>query len=111
MTTRIFNGLIAIWLFATVFLWPHTSAQRAVTVIAAVLTFGLAISATFTPVACPLNACVAILLFVLSTMALPSLRLATMWNNTIVAIAILVVSMADHGPGGVPRRGGIYRRA
>lgn len=110
MTTRIFNVLVAIWLFATAFMWPHTSAQRVVTIVAAVLTFVLAISATFTPVACSLNACVAILLFVLSTMALPSLRLATMWNNTIVAIAILVVSLADNGPGAVRRGGGIYRR-
>jgi uncharacterized membrane protein YhhN len=105
MTIRIVNVLIGIWLLATIFMWPHTPVQKTVTVVVAILTVVLAILATFTPVARSLNACVAILLFVLSTMALPSLGLATIWNNTIVAIAIFVVSLVDNGAEAT-RRGG-----
>ena len=110
MTARLFNALVGIWLFATGFMWPHTPAQKTVTIVAASLTFVLAILANFTSVARSLNPCVAILLFVMSTMSLPTLRLATLWNNTIVAIVILVVSLVDSGPEDVRRRGDIYGR-
>ena len=43
MTTRIFNALIGIWLFVTAFMWRHTQAEMTVTIVAAILTFALAI--------------------------------------------------------------------
>jgi nitric oxide reductase large subunit len=110
MNKRLFNALVGIWLFATGFMWPHTAAQKSVTIVAAILTFVLAILANFTSVAPYLNACVAMLLFVASTMALPTLRLATLWNNTIVAVMIFAVSLADSGPEALRHRGDIYGR-
>ncbi len=110
MTTRIFNALVGVWLFATGFMWPHTPAQKTVTIVAAILTFVLAILAQFTPVARSLNACVAILLFVVSTMSLPTLRLATLWNNTVVAVIILVVSLVDDGSETVRQGRDVYGR-
>lgn len=110
MATRIFNALVGIWLFATSFMWPHTAAQKTVTIVAAVLTFVLAILASLTPVARYLNACVALLLFVASTIALPTLQLATLLNNTIVAIVILIVSLVDSGPEALRHGGDIQGR-
>lgn len=98
MIARSFNALVGIWLFATGFIWFHTPAQKAVTIVAAVLTFVLALLSLFTPVARYLNVCVAVLLFVMSAIALPTLSLATLGNNTIVAIVIFVLSLIDGDP-------------
>jgi hypothetical protein len=109
MTTRIFNALIGIWLFVTAFMWPHTSFERTVTILAAILTFGLAILAIYTFGARYLNAFVAVLLFI-SALTLPSLSRATQWNNAIVAIAIFVVALVDNGPEAVRRERQLYGR-
>ena len=63
MTTRIFNALLAIWLFVTAFMWPHGHHQFAITIIAAVLTFVLAIFEIYSGAARYLNVVVAIFLF------------------------------------------------
>jgi hypothetical protein len=110
MAIRLLNALVGIWLFATSFMWPHTPAQKTVTIVAAILTFVLAILAHFTPVARSLNACVAILLFVMSTMSLPTFRLATLWNNTAVAVIILVISLVDDGSETVRHGRDVYGR-
>jgi hypothetical protein len=109
MTTRIFNALIGIWLFATAFMWPHTSGEMTVTIVAAVLTFALAILAIYTQAARYLNATVAVLLF-LSVLTLPSLAKATQWNNAIVAIAIFVAALVDNGPEAVRHERELYGR-
>jgi hypothetical protein len=109
MTTRIFNALIAIWLFATAFMWPHTHLARMVTILAAVLTFALSIMSMYIRGARHLNAVVAVFLF-LSALTLPALSRATTWNNAIVAIAILVSALADNGPEGVRRERELYGR-
>lgn len=110
MVIRLFHALIGIWLFATGFMWPHTPAQKAVTTVAGIVTFVLAILSIFTPVARYLNACVAILLFVISLMALPAVSLATLGSNTVVAIVILVVSLGENGPDAVHHEGNVYGR-
>ena len=109
MTTRIFNALIGIWLFVTAFMWPHTSAEMTVTVVAAILTFALAILAIYTQAARYLNAIVAVLLF-LSVLTLPSLARATQWNNAIVAIAIFVAALVDNGPQAIRQERELYGR-
>jgi hypothetical protein len=109
MTTRIFNALIGIWLFVTAFMWPHAHGEWMVTVVAAVLTFALAIVAIYTAAARYLNAAVAVMLF-LSALTLPSLTRATTWNNAIVAIAIFVAALVDNGPAAGRRERQLYGR-
>ncbi len=109
MTTRIFNALIAIWLFATAFMWPHAHLAQVVTIVAAVLTFVLSIMSMYIRGARHLNAVVAVFLF-LSALTLPALTRATTWNNAICAIAILIAALADSGPEGVRRERELYGR-
>lgn len=109
MTTRIFNALIGVWLFATAFMWPHSHVEMTVTIVAAILTFALAILAIYTGTARYLNAFVAVLLF-LSALTIPSLAKATQWNNTIVAVAIFVAALVDNGPEAVRRERELYGR-
>jgi hypothetical protein len=109
MTTRIFNALIAIWLFATAFMWPHAHLAQEVTIIAAVLTFILSIMEMYVRGARYLNAVVAVFLF-LSALTLPAMTRATVWNNAIVAIAILISALVDRGPGAARREGELYGR-
>jgi hypothetical protein len=110
MTTRIFNALIGIWLFVTAFMWPHAPAERTITIVAAILTFALAILAIYTKIARHLNAVLAVLLF-LTVLSMPSLTRATQWNNAIVAIAIFVAALVDSGPEAVRRERELYGRA
>ncbi|HVV49812.1 MAG TPA: hypothetical protein VHO06_09150 [Polyangia bacterium] len=110
MTTRIFNALLAVWLFVTAFMWPHTHGQFVVTLLASILTFWLAILSIYSGAARYLNAIVGILLF-LSTLAMHSLSRATTWNNAIIAIAIFVVALVDKGPGQIRHERELYGRA
>ena len=109
MTTRIFNALIGVWLFATAFMWPHAHLAKEITIVAAVLTFVLSIMSMYVRGARHLNAVVAVFLF-LSALTLPALTRATTWNNAIVAIAILVSALVDEGPGAVRRERELYGR-
>src|SRR5438045_9628500 len=95
MTTRIFNALIGIWLFVTAFMWPHTPAEMTVTVVAAILTFALAILAIYTRAASYMNEIVAVLLF-LSVLTVHSLARATMWYNVIVTIELFICALLYH---------------
>jgi hypothetical protein len=106
MTTRIFNALLAIWLFVTAFMWPHGHHQFAITIIAAVLTFVLSILEIYSGAARYLNVVVGIFLF-LTAITIPALR-ATTWNNAIVAIAIFVSALVDRGPGAARHERELY---
>jgi hypothetical protein len=109
VSTRILNALIAIWLFVTAFMWPHAHLAQVVTIVAAVLTFVLSILEMYVRGARYLNAVVAVFLF-LSALTLPALTRATVWNNAIVAIAILVVALIDRGPQGIRRDREVFGR-
>jgi hypothetical protein len=77
--------------------------------VAAVLTFILSIMEMYVRGARYLNAVVAVFLF-LSALTLPSLTRATVWNNAIVAIAILVSALVDRGPQGLRHEREVYGR-
>lgn len=109
MTTRVFNALIGMWLFVTAFMWPHQHAQAALTVACAVLTFVLAILSFYTMAARYGHLVVAVALFI-GTLALPSMTRATVWNNVIVAVAILASSLLDRGPQSVRDERELYGR-
>jgi hypothetical protein len=97
MTTRIFNALIGVWLFVTAFMWAHNRAEGTLTVVCGVLTFILAIASFYTIAARYANLVLAAALFI-GALALPSANRATLWNNVIVAVALLASSLLDRGP-------------
>ena len=109
MTTRILNALLGMWLFVTAFMWPHGEAVGTLTVVCGVLTFLLAIASFYTVAARYANLVVAAALFV-GTLALPATSRATMWNNVIVAVAILGASLLDRGPEAIHRERELYGR-
>ena len=96
-TTRIFNALIGVWLFVTAFMWTHNRAEGTLTVVCGVLTFILAIASFYTLAARYATLVVAAALFV-GALALPAYNRATVWNNVIVAVALLAASLLDRGP-------------
>ena len=109
MTTRIFNALLGMWLFVTAFMWPHGAPVGTLTIVCAVLTFLLAIGSFYTVAARYANLVVAAALFI-GTLALPTMTRATVWNNVIVAVAILAAGLIDRGPEGVRRERELFGR-
>jgi len=109
MTTRIFTALIGMWLFVSAFMWPHSQAVGALTIICAVLTFLLAIGSFYSLFSRYANMVVAAALFI-GTLVLQSGTRATVWNNVIVAAAILAAALIDRGPEGVRRERELYGR-
>lgn len=88
---RIFSIALGIWLFLSAFAWPHDSSQFANTwVTGAVVTVVAALSMAW-PRARSFNAAVAIWLF-FSSFFFPT-QGETIWNNTVVAILLLVASL------------------
>jgi hypothetical protein len=109
MTTRIFNALIGVWLFVTAFMWAHYHAEATLTVVCAVLTFVLAIASFYTLAARYANLVVAAALFI-GALALPTMNRATVWNNVIVAVALLASSLLDRGPQATQTERELYGR-
>ncbi len=104
---RIVNIVLGVWLFISAFLWPHTYAQMSNTWILGALCVVFALVAMKVPEARYLNTILAVWLFI-SVWALPSISLATMWNNALVGVAIFLVSLAPSyltGPGARPLSG------
>lgn len=90
---RYLNAIIAIWLFISAFVWPHTPALRTDTWIVAVLMFVVAVGSLGSPRARYANTVLAIWLF-FSTIFMPSVRAGTLWNNIIVAVVVFALSLA-----------------
>ena len=109
MTTRIFNALLGMWLFVTAFMWPHGAPVGTLTIVCAVLTFLLAIGSFYTMAARYANLVVAAALFI-GTLALPTMTRATVWNNVIVAVAMLAASLMDRGPEAMRHERELYGR-
>ncbi len=101
---RIINVILGVWLFISVFVWPHSSAQMTNTWILGVLEVIFSLVAIFaTAQARYLNTVLAIWLFI-SAFALPSTSAGTIWNNVIVAILTFVFSLV---PGTTQPHGGL----
>ena len=92
MNARDLNFLLGIWLFFSAFLWPLAHAQMVNTWILGVLCVVFSILGMVHTGTRHLNTVVGFWVFV-SAWALPWDRLATVWNNVIVGIAIFVVSL------------------
>lgn len=91
------NIALGIWLFISAFLWPHSQGQFTNTWIVGVLCVLFAVISMWMPAARYLNTILAIWLFV-SAWAIPAIRAGTVWNNVLVSIAILIVSLIPTVP-------------
>jgi SPW repeat len=89
---RWINIAVGIWLVASAFIWPHTTAQLTNAVAVGVACSLAAAAAMRVPPLRHVNAGLALWLF-FSTWVLPVERGATLWNNVLVALVMLVVAM------------------
>ncbi|WP_438004312.1 hypothetical protein WME89_36715 [Sorangium sp. So ce321] len=104
------NVALGIWLFVSAFLWRHSQGQFTNTWVVGALCIVFALLAIWAPRARYLNTILAIWLFV-SAWAIPALSVGTVWNNALVALGILIVSLlpsvpaarAVRGPRAAPR--------
>jgi hypothetical protein len=90
---RVINIVLGIWLFISAFLWIHASAEMTNTWIVGLICMAIAIIALRVPEARYLNTALAVWLLI-SVWALPTISVATRWNNALVALAIFFVSLA-----------------
>lgn len=86
------NIALGIWLFISAFLWRHGRDEFTNTWVVGALSVVFALIALWAPRARYAIAILAVWLFV-SAWTIPALLMATVWNNALVAVAILVVSL------------------
>jgi hypothetical protein len=91
-TPRIVNIILGVWLFISAFTWMHTPAQLTNTWIVGVLSAAIAALALADSRLRYANTALAIWLF-FSTLFLPAVAAATVWNNVIVAIVMFFMSL------------------
>ena len=96
MSARIFNVLIGLWLFMSVFMWPHTPPEEANTAICGMGAMGLALLSMVIDPARYVSAALGAWVF-LSTFLLPNLSRATLWNNAIMGIALFAAALVGRG--------------
>jgi hypothetical protein len=98
---RIISVILGVWLFLSAFTWPHAHAQLTNTWILGVLCVIFSLVALSIPWVRYLNTLLSIWLFI-SAWALPTVTVATIWNNALVAIAIFIVSLVPSEKGEMP---------
>src|SRR5581483_9557934 len=91
------NALVGVWLFISAFVWPHSAPQYANTWIMGIITVAVALIAIGSPGVRFVNTAVGIWL-IISTFALPSISVATRWNNFIVGIVVGILSLVGTSP-------------
>jgi hypothetical protein len=96
MTTRIFNILMGVWLFASAFILPQGQIQVASTAICGALTTLFAALTNYDGRFRYLTAAVGALVVVLAFTVQP-LGSATFWHNGVMGISIAVAGWADQG--------------
>jgi hypothetical protein len=97
MTTRIFNILMGLWLFASAFILPQGRGQVASTAICGALAVLFAALTSYDRRSRYLNEAVGVLVLLLAIVAHP-LGSASFWHNGVMGISIAVGAWADHGP-------------
>jgi len=86
------NMVLGAWLFVSAFIWPHTEASQLNTWICGLLVFLIALLAYRIPSVRWLNAALG-LWMVISGFVLPHITIATMWNNVIVGLLIMLIAL------------------
>ena len=107
-SVRDVNVVLGVWLFLSAFLWPHTGFQLINTWMSGLLCAVFALVARNMPSARHANTGIGIWL-ILSTFIVPTVSAATLLNNLLVGIGILVISLLTES--GVPAAGGPRRAA
>lgn len=97
MTTRIFNILMGLWLFASAFVLPQGRGQLASTAICGVLAALFAALTSYDRRSRYVTAAVGAFVVVLAFAVYP-MGSATFWHNGIMGISIAVGGLADRGP-------------
>jgi len=92
--TRMLTALLALWLIFSAFAWGHSGFQMANTVACGFVALALAIAGFYREGARDLVAVVAVWLFVSTVFTMATPHAPTLWNNAIVAIALLTTSLA-----------------
>jgi hypothetical protein len=92
---RYINIVLGVWLFISAFAWEHTSAQFTNAWLVGLLIAACAAAATRIDGARYLNTILAVWLF-LSNWIIPTQFEGTVWNNILVSIAVLVLSLAGN---------------
>jgi hypothetical protein len=94
---RVGNMVLGLWVFASAFLWPHTDAQFTNTWMVGVAVAVIAAAGLSLPSLRYLNT-VAGAWLALSAFALPVATAATQWNNFLVGLAVLGLSLVESRP-------------
>lgn len=87
--------LLGAWLVITPFLWPHAHATAVNAWLTGALLGAGAICALYVPAVKFVDALLAIWLLA-SAFLLPHVSVATIWNDALVAVAVLVSSLLPH---------------
>lgn len=91
--SRWLNIMMGGWLVASAFVWPRAEALQANLTIVGVLIATLALYAIFAPAARRLNTLLAVWLLVSSVAVFDHLVSATVWNDIVVGLVVLVCSL------------------
>jgi hypothetical protein len=94
MSARTVNVILGIWLFLSAFLWSHTAGQLTNTWICGALCTGIALISMPMPNARYLNTGLSLWLFV-SAFAIAADNVGTVWNNSLVAVAVFIASLVE----------------
>jgi hypothetical protein len=108
LSARVLSLILGVWLFFSAFAWPHTPAQRTNAWIVGALVALVALTATVDLRTRYVQTVLAIWLAV-STWGMPTLLAGTVWNNLLVAVGLLVLSLlpsvpSHAGPGAAGQR-------
>lgn len=100
-TARILNALAGAWLFISAFVWQHSRAEFANSWIVGIIIAAVALIGLAAPAIRYLNTLLGIWLLI-SVFALPAIAAGTRWNNFIVSVFVIGVSLAGSMTG--PRK-------
>jgi hypothetical protein len=93
LAPRILNVILGGWLLVSAFAWPHAQAQRTNTWVVGLISVLFALAAMTLPRARYFNTALAVWLVISTAAVLPFRTPGTTLNNTLVAIAIFVLSL------------------
>src|SRR5262245_50682996 len=93
MIAQVLNVLVGVWLFFSAFAWPHTHAQMTNAVLGAIACGILAVLGFFFGPARYLGAALGVWVF-LSAFLLPTQSRVTLWNDSLIGIAMFVTFLS-----------------
>jgi hypothetical protein len=101
--SRYWNIVLGIWLFISAFAWPHSQAQLTNTWIMGVIVVVASAISLRAPAARYVNTVVGAWL-IISSFALPRVSTGTTWNNFLVGLLVLLLSLAPSSEALMHRR-------